>query len=152
MGVGLCLCLDKKIAGAELRDTDGKALFDCAQSLDQIGKSYDIAPPFSSFILDPESMADDIPEGEVMEETYYDPQDGLRVVSGLIAALEGQDGRARKKVERSGGILGPLTRALGIKSGMEGKRAEFLLADLKDLERCLTLAVKGNARFFLLAC
>lgn len=151
MGVGLCLCLDKEIDGAELEDTDGKTLFDCAQALDEIGKSKGIAPAFSSFIFDPESM-DEPPEGEVLQETYYDPQDGLRVVSGLIAALAAPDGRARKKVDSSGGILTPLWRAMGIKSGREGKWAEYLLADLKELERCLKLAVKEKARFFLLTC
>ena len=54
MGVGISLLLEKEIPDAELRDTDGKTLFDCAQTLDQIGKSKGIAPPFSSFIFDPE--------------------------------------------------------------------------------------------------
>src|SRR5579862_1636199 len=79
MGVGISLLLEKEIPDAKLRDTDGKTLFDCAQTLDQIGKSKGIAPPFSSFIFDPESM-DEPPEGEMLRETYYDPQEGLRVV------------------------------------------------------------------------
>ena len=95
---------------------------------------------------------DEPPEGEVLQEKYYDPQDGLRVVSGLIAALESPDGRARRKVDSSGGILTPLWRAMGIKSGMESKWAEYLLADLKELERCLNIAVEEKARFFLLTC
>lgn len=149
MGVGLMLMLDKEIPDAELRDTDGKTLFNCAPTLDRIGKSKGIAPPFSSFIFDGDSMADDVPEGEVLQEPYYDPQEGLRVVSGLIAALEAPDGRVRKMIDSSGGILTPLWRALGIKSGMEGKWAEYLLADLKELERCLKLAITGKAWFCL---
>jgi hypothetical protein len=143
--------LDKEIPDAELRDTDGKTLADCALTLDEIGEAKGIEPPFSSFIFDPDSM-DEPPEGEVLQETYYDPQDGLRVVSGLIAALEASDGKARKKVDSTGGVLTPLWRAMGIKSGMEGKWAEYLVADLKDLERCLKLAIKGKARFCLLTC
>jgi hypothetical protein len=151
MGIGLCLMLDKKIRDAELRDTDGKTLFNCAPTLDEIGKSKGIAPPFSSFIFDPESM-DEPPEGELLQETYYDPQDGLRVVSGLITALEAPDGKARKKVEKGGGVLYPLAKVLGVKSGMEGKWFEYCLADLKELERCLKLAIKGKAGFCLLTC
>src|ERR1043166_6696640 len=151
MGVGLCLCLDKEIDDAELEDTDGKTLFDCARALDEIGKSKGLAPAFSSFIFDPESM-DEPPEGEVLQETYYDPEDGVRVVCGLIAAIEAPDGGARKKIERGGGVLYPLSKVLGIKSGMGGKWAEYLLADLKELERCLNLAVTAKARFFLLTC
>ena len=152
MGIGFALMLDKEVRDAKLRDTDGKTLFDCAQILDKIGKSKRIAPAFSSFIFDPESMVDDVPEGEVLQETYYDPQEGLRVVTGLIAELEASDGKARKKVDSTGGVLTPLWRAIGIKSGMEGKWAEYLLADLKELERCLKLAIKGKARFCLLTC
>src|ERR1051326_6725347 len=120
MGIGLSLMLDKEVPDAELRDTDGKTLFDCAPTLDKIGKAKGIKPPFSSFIFDPESM-EEPPEGELLEETYYDPQDGLRVVSALIAAIEAPDGKARKEVDQGGGVLYPLAKVLGVKSGMEGK-------------------------------
>jgi hypothetical protein len=151
MGIGLCLVFDKEIPEAQLLDTDGKTFFNCAPALDEIGKSKRIAPPFSSFIFDPESM-DEPPEGELFEESYYDPQDGLRVVTGLIASLEVPDGKARKKVDRGGGVLYPLAKVLGVKSGMEGKWAEYPLADLKELERCLKLATKAKAGFYLLTC
>ncbi|HZZ80163.1 MAG TPA: hypothetical protein VFE62_16735 [Gemmataceae bacterium] len=151
MGIGLSLMLNKEIPDAELHDTDGKTLFDCAPTLDKIGKSKGIKPSFSSFIFDPESM-DEPPEGELLEETYYDPKDGLRVVTGLITALEAPDGKARKQIEGGGGILYPLSKVLGVKSGMEGKWFEYCLADLKELERCLKLAAKAKAGFCLLTC
>ena len=151
MGVGLTLMLDIEVPDAELRDTDGKTLFDCAHTLDEIGKSKGITPQFSSFVFDPESMDEPAP-GELLEETYYDPQDGLRVVAALIAALEASDREARNKVDSTGGMLTPLWRAMGIESGMEGKWAKYVVADLKKLERSLELAVKGKARFCLLTC
>jgi hypothetical protein len=151
MGVGITLMLNKQVRDAKLRHTDGKTLFDCASTLDEIGKSNHIAPAFSTFIFDPESM-DEPPEGELLEETYYDPKDGLRVIVGLIAAIEAADGQARKKVEKGGGVLYPLAKVLGVKSGMEGKWVEYCLADLKELERCLKLAIKAKAGFCLLAC
>jgi len=144
------LCLDKTIPDADMRDTDGKTLADCADALDHIGKAKGLAPAFSKFIVDPESMAEDLPEAGTVEETWYDSRDGLRVVGGLLAALEAPDGRLRKRIDQRGGMLTPLWRALGIKSGMEGKWAEWLIADLKELQRCLQLAANEGARFYLI--
>jgi hypothetical protein len=152
--VGVCIdiCLDKDIPDAEMHDTDGKTLADCAETLDQICKAKALTPTFSSFIVDPEAMAEDVSEGQTMEEKWYDAGEGLKVVAGLIAAMEAPDRKLRKRIDKRGGILTPLWRAMGIKSGMDGKWAEFLLADLKELERCLKLAVQATARFYLLAC
>lgn len=86
----------------------------------------------------------------MIEETWYDSRDGLRVVAGLVAALEAPDGRLRKKIDQRGGVLTPLWRSLGIRSGMDGKWAECLIAELKELRRCLQLAVEKGARFFLM--
>lgn len=151
MGVGIDLCLDKEIPESRLRDTDGKTLADCAKSLDRICKRNGLKPTFSSFIIDPEAMGDDESQGEMMEEPWFESRDGLRVVTGLIAAIESPDGNARASIDKQGGVLTSLWRALGAKSGMEGKWAEVVLADLKELERCLKLAVEQGARFSLLA-
>jgi hypothetical protein len=148
MGVCIAPCFDQDIPGAEF-DGDGKTLADCAQVLDDIAKAQGLSPAFSSFVSDPDTVAEKLPDGAMIEETWYDSRDGLRVVAGLVAALEAPDGRLRKRIDRRGGVLTPLWRAMGIKSGMEGKWAEFLLADLKELQRCLQLAVEKGARFYL---
>lgn len=151
MGVGLGLFFNKAIVDAKLV-SDGKTLYACSQSLDEITKARGLAPAFSTFILDPEAMIDDLPDGELIEETWHNSRDGLRVVTGLIAAIEAPEGKPRKTIDQRGGPSTPLPRTLGSKSGMKGRRAADLLSQLKDLERCLKLAVKKQARFYLLTC
>jgi len=148
MGVEVSPVFDKELPDAEF-DGDGKTLAACSDVLDKIAKDNGVDPVLSSFFLDPEAEAEDLPEGQVIEETWYDPKDGLRTVAGLINVLEAPDGRARKSVE-GGGALTPLWRMLGVKSGLDGKWAETVLADLKELERCLRVAIEHKARFFLL--
>src|SRR5579864_3438943 len=143
MGVELCLALEKEIPEARF-DGDGYALAACLGTLEKIAKEKGLVPLLSSFIYD-DSAASALPEGQVLHETYYDAQDGLRTVIGLISALEAPDKRAWKRVDR-GGILTPLWRLLGIKSGLDGKWAETVLAALKDMRRCLEIAVKHQAR------
>lgn len=151
MGVCIDICLDKDIPDATMRDTDGKTLYNCADTLDEICKAKVLTPAFSSFITDPESAAVNLPEGQTVEETWHEAGEGLRVIVGLIAAIDAPDGKMRKRIDNRGGFLTPLWRALGFKSGMEGKWAESVLEDLKELERCLKLAVQEKASFYLLA-
>jgi hypothetical protein len=145
MGVELSLALDKEIPEARF-DGDGYALAACLGTLEKIAKERRLVPRLSSFIYDESAAA--LPKGQVLQETYYDPQDGLRVVNGLISALEAPDKRAWKRVDR-GGLLTPLWRLLGIKSGLDGKWAETVHASLKEMRRCLELAAKNQARFCL---
>jgi hypothetical protein len=146
MGATVSLILSKKVRGLNF---DSYALASCFDKLDKIAKANGISPPLSSFMCNPEAEAEDVPEGEELEERWYDPQDGLRTVSSLILALQADDGRARKQVDK-GGVLTPLWRKLGLKSGLDGEWAETVLADLKNLEKVLQTASKKGSQFLLL--
>ncbi len=127
MGISLSVLLTKKVKNADFDNTDGWLLYNYSRELDEICESKGLCPLFSSFIFDPESM-EEPPEGELLEETYYDPKEGLKVVAGLIEAIELPKGKARKKVDEP----------------------EELIDDLKELERCLELALKAKVKFCLL--
>lgn len=146
MGVTVSLMLNKKVRGL---DFSSYALAGCIDNLDKVAKANGITPPLSGFMCNPEAEAEDVPDGEVLEERWYNPQDGLPTVSALIRALEATDGRARKQVDK-GGVLTPLARKLGVKSGMDGKRAKTVLADLKKLEKILEVASAKGVQFLLL--
>jgi hypothetical protein len=137
MGLPVCLCLDKDVDNAKL-GTHGRVMVEFQRALDDIGKSKDIAPAFSSFIFE-EFTPDFLPLGAVIrEETYYDAQEGFRVVSGLIAAIGPPDAESRNRFE--------IDLLFGVKSS---NYADHVLAELKELERCLKLAAEANARFLL---
>lgn len=147
MGMSVSLMLNKKVRGSD--DFSSYALAGCIDTLDRIAKANGITPPLSGLMCDPEAEAEDLPEGEVLEDRWYNPQVGLQTVTGLIRELENADGRARAKVDK-GGVLTPLVRESGVKSGMDGKWAETVLVDLKKLEEILQIAVKKDAQFILM--
>jgi hypothetical protein len=150
MGATISLFLEKNVPEAEF-NSDGKVLIDCAEALDSIVAKKKLGPAISSFFCDPEAMAEDLPEGAVIQEPWQDPRAALATVSGLITALGATDGEARKAVD-GGGEMASLWRTLGIKSGAEGQRADIVVRDLRELERCLKLAADQAARFYLLVC
>src|SRR6516164_112698 len=100
MGVCLSLVLDKKIPGAEFQH-DGKGLFRMVDA-------------FSEFIYDPmhqepdeDDWDDDEDEDEIEDEPWQKAQDGLCVITALIAALQklppkGWKGRLREITMPSG--------------------------------------------------
>lgn len=147
MGMTVSLMLSKRVRGID--DFSSYALAGCIDALDRIAKANGITPPLSGLMCDPEAEAEDLSEGEVLEDRWYNPQEGLHTVSGLIRELEKNDGRASKKVDKSGG-LAPLVRKLGVKSEMDGKWAETVLVDLKKLERILQVADKKGVQFILM--
>ena len=150
MGATISFFVEQSIPGAEFNG-DGKMLIECVDVLDGIASKSKLGPALSSFFCDPEAMAEDLLEGETIQEPWHDSQPALATVSGLLNALDAQDENALTVIDR-GGAMDSLWRVLGIKRGEECQRAETVIQELKELERCLMLASGQTSRFYLLVC
>ena len=128
MTVGFVPHFEPKIAA--VFDGDGAAIFHHAALLDAIAEERGV-PTLSSFADDREAPPDfdGLPE-ELAEaigpwKAWFSPNEGLRCVEGLLAALDDPSVRARV----------PYT--------------EVVIADLRALEEVLVVAKKKKAKFRL---
>jgi hypothetical protein len=130
MGVELLLVYHKKVAGADQFSTraESKSVAAELSLLDEIATEKGLTP-LSGFIPDFDELADSAALDEVeLPETWFSAADGLRTVSGLIAALKTEPRCARRVPKRE--LAG-------------------LLACLELLEHDLKLAKQKRGRFFL---
>lgn len=128
MTVGYCPAFDPKIPSSF--EGDGAALFHHAADLDAIAEEHGL-PLLSSFADDREPPPDfdgypeDLAEALGPWSAWFSPTDGIRCVSGLLAALD--DARTRARIAA----------------------LENVVDDLRALEDVLLVAKKKKARFRL---
>lgn len=125
MGVCLTPHFNKKLPGAEF-DSDGKNFTLFFDLLNDISEEQGLTR-FSDFTDD--AVLEALEESRTYKEPWSSPSEGLRTIRGLIKVLESEPGRVKKPLRR---------------------RAKGLVEDLRDLERCLEIAKKKRARFFLM--
>jgi hypothetical protein len=127
MGAGIWPSFRPQVAGIHPQ-LDGRVLLQCFDELDALALDVGVAE-FSAFGNEPVDDQDkDAEEGTGEDETrWYDPAEGLRTISALIAALE----------------------APGAADPRSGSPFEDIVRELRELERCLTLAARAGARFRL---
>jgi hypothetical protein len=130
MGVCLGLMFDKKLPEADSFSefTDGKDLVHAMDGLDDLCKQNDVTA-FSTFAPDYDSLADELADGETLDEIWFDTADGLRTISVLVEATASE-----KKWSK----------------GLTKSEISVLIECLKELERCLEIGKRKKARFSFL--
>jgi hypothetical protein len=138
MGVCLTPVFDIEIPEAQY-DGDGKGLVEHSDALDKIATKQRLTPlsVFLAADLDGDDEFDEFEDdgskapSAATEDEWHDCQDGLQTVSGLIQTLE-SDPSAAKPIRD---VHYPL---------------EYLLEELRELERCLAIGAKKQARFHMM--
>lgn len=132
MSAALSPVFSKKFPGADSfsKSSDGKILVISMARLDEICAAKGLTP-FSTFAPDLDALAEELPEGEVLDEIWFSSTDGLRTVSGVIQVLQSEKQWSK---------------------GMRKSDVGDLVRDLKELERLLKTAKQKRCRFYLLYC
>jgi hypothetical protein len=130
MSVALYVVTEKGLPGFDASSVCGKALETAQNQLDALAKQLGLTPLTDFISVDPEEAADFL-EGEGIDdviipaEQWYDADDGLKTVQGLLAALREEPGRLKKV------------------------KTERVVEDLDAIEKMLLAARKLRVRFHL---